>query len=185
MSDFPPPPPPPSENGDNGSDPAPPPPPPPPPPPGYGAPGPGQPGYGQPGYGQPQPPQYGEPPYGQPPQYGQPQYGQPQYGQPPYGQYQQYGQYGYGAPAGPAPNNFLVPAILVTLFCCMPAGVVAIVYAAQVNSKWNAGDVVGAQSSARNARTWTFVSLGVGLFLAVGWFFLVMLGAMADTGSDF
>jgi hypothetical protein len=163
VSDVPPPPPPPSEEGDDWD--RPPPPPPPPPPPGYQPPGYQQPGYEQPGYGQPQ--------------YGQPQYGQPQYGQP------QYGQYAYGAPAGPAPNNFLVPAILVTLFCCMPAGVAAIVYAAQVNSKWSAGDVVGAQNSAKNARTWTFVSLGIGLFFAIGWFFLVMLGAMADSGNDF
>ena len=38
------------------------------------------------------------------------------------------------------PNN-LVWAILSTLFCCLPAGIVSIVYAAQVNGKLAAGDI--------------------------------------------
>ena len=43
--------------------------------------------------------------------------------------------------------NYLVQAILVTLFCCLPFGVVAIIQAAQVNSKLQAGDVAGARIS--------------------------------------
>jgi hypothetical protein len=53
----------------------------------------------------------------------------------------------------PPPNN-LVWAILVTLFCCLPFGIVSIVYAAQVNGKWQAGDAAGAQESSRKARQW-------------------------------
>jgi hypothetical protein len=30
-------------------------------------------------------------------------------------------------PAGQAPNNYLVWSILVTLFCCLPLGIVAII----------------------------------------------------------
>ena len=47
---------------------------------------------------------------------------------------------------GPPPQiqNYLVTSILVTLCCCIPAGIVAIVYAAQVNSKLAGGDVAGA-----------------------------------------
>ena len=43
----------------------------------------------------------------------------------------------------------------------MPAGIVGIVYAAQVNSKLAAGDVAGAQESARLARIWTWVGFAV------------------------
>ena len=39
------------------------------------------------------------------------------------------------------PKNYLVESILVTIFCCMPFGVVGLVFAAQVNSKFEAGDV--------------------------------------------
>jgi hypothetical protein len=81
--------------------------------------------------------------------------------------------------AGPAPSpmaaapmmgqphvpNYLVPAILVTLCCCwpLPLGIVAIVYAAQVNSKLNAGDIAGAMAASRNARLWILIALVVGI----------------------
>ena len=70
------------------------------------------------------------------------------------------------------PNN-LVWAILTTLFCCLPTGIVAIVYAAQVDSKVGAGDVAGARQSARNAATWSWVSLGLGLLFILLYFGLV------------
>ena len=41
-----------------------------------------------------------------------------------------------GQPMGAPPPNNLVWAILSTLFCCLPLGIVSIVYAAQVNGKY-------------------------------------------------
>jgi hypothetical protein len=64
-------------------------------------------------------------------------------------------------------QNYLVPAILITLCCCLPAGIVAIIYAAQVNSKLAAGDVGGAQESARLARMWTWIGFGAGILLGI------------------
>jgi hypothetical protein len=74
-----------------------------------------------------------------------------------------YGGFGPSAP----PSNYLAWAILSTIFCCLPAGIVAIVFAAQVNGKWMAGDVQGALSSSRNAKIWTIISASVFLVLAV------------------
>ena len=114
----------------------------------------GQQQYGQPQYGQPQ---YGQPQYGQP-QYGQPQYGQPQYGQPQYGQ-PQYGQPQYpqgGMP--PRPDSYLVWSILVTVLCCLPFGIVAIVKSTQVDSRYNSGDYQGAQKAAEEAKKWCIIS---------------------------
>ncbi|WP_034221353.1 CD225/dispanin family protein [Arenimonas donghaensis] len=82
----------------------------------------------------------------------------------------------------PIPNH-LVWAILVTLFCCLPGGIVAIVYAAQVDGKAAAGDYAGAQQSSDNAKLWCWISLGVGLVAIVAWLGLVMLGALADAGN--
>jgi Interferon-induced transmembrane protein len=70
--------------------------------------------------------------------------------------------------------NYLVQSILATLFCCMPAGIVAIVFAAQVNGKLAAGDIAGAQAASKNAKTWTWVSFGVGIGIVV-----LYLGAAA------
>ena len=60
-------------------------------------------------------------------------------------------------------SNYLVQAILCTLFCCLPAGIVSIVYAAQVNSKLAVGDRMGAIQSSENAKKWAWVSFGVGM----------------------
>ena len=59
--------------------------------------------------------------------------------------------------------NYLIPSILVTIFCCLPLGIVAIIFAAQVNGKVAAGDIAGAQSSSRTARTLVIVSVVVGV----------------------
>ncbi|CAM3973467.1 hypothetical protein GCM10009799_07630 [Nocardiopsis rhodophaea] len=60
---------------------------------------------------------------------------------------------------GPPPDNWLVPAILATAFCCLPFGVVGIVFAAQVNDRWNRGDYAGAHEAADQARKWTLASI--------------------------
>ena len=66
-------------------------------------------------------------------------------------------------PAPPKIDNYLVPSILVTFCCCLPLGIVAIVFAAQANSKLAVGDYAGAQDSARNAKLWTWIAFGAGL----------------------
>lgn len=79
-------------------------------------------------------------------------------------------------PQGPPPPNYLVWAILTTIFCCMPTGIVSIVFAAQVNSKWQMGDIDGAMNSSKNAKTWAWVSFGVGLVTYIVYIALVFLG---------
>jgi hypothetical protein len=75
--------------------------------------------------------------------------------------------------------NYLVQAILTTVFCCLPLGIVSIVYAAQVNGKVLAGDRAGALESSRNARMWAWISFGAGLAVGVGYLLLVLLGVIA------
>lgn len=117
-----------------------------------------------------QPGGYPPPPaYGQQPQYGQPSYGaQPAFGQPSYG----------AAPSGPRPNNNLVLAILSTVLCCLPAGIVSIVYAAKVNGLWDSGQYAQAQAAAESAKKWAIISAGVTLVGVVLYvIFIVILGA--------
>lgn len=57
--------------------------------------------------------------------------------------------------------NYLVQSILVTLFCCLPFGVVAIVFAAQVNSKLEAGDYEGAVEASNKAKLFCWISFGI------------------------
>lgn len=69
------------------------------------------------------------------------------------------------------PKNWLVEAILVTIFCCQILGIVAIVFAAQVNSKFASGDYAGAESASRDAAKWTKIAFLVG----IAWVILCML----------
>ena len=66
-------------------------------------------------------------------------------------------------PKGPFSENWLVEAILVTLLCCLPFGVVGIIFAAQVNTKQQAGDNEGAEKSRREAAKWTKLGFWIGL----------------------
>lgn len=83
---------------------------------------------------------------------------------------------------GTPPSNFLVPAILSTIFCCLPFGIVGIVFASQVNTKFAAGDYAGAAASASKARMWTYISIGVGIVTIVLSIALGGLGAL--TGAN-
>jgi len=78
------------------------------------------------------------------------------------------------------PNN-LVWAILTTLFCCLPLGIVSIVYASQVDGKRAAGDVAGAREASRKAGLWALWSVLIGPTLILIWFFF--LGGLAVLGS--
>jgi len=73
----------------------------------------------------------------------------------------------------PRPKNWLVESILVTIFCCLPFGIVGIVNAASVNSKFHSGDYEGALNSARRAGNWT--KAGFGFSLALWIMFIIWL----------
>jgi hypothetical protein len=88
------------------------------------------------------------------------------------------GGYAPGPPPGPKPSNYLPWAIATTLLCCLPAGIVSIVFAAQVDGKWNSGDYAGAQASSQKARTWAIVSAVVGLVLSA--IYIVVVVAASD-----
>lgn len=121
-----------------------PPPPPgnyPPPPPGGGYPPP------PPGGGYPPPPPGG----GYPP--------------PPPGNYPPQ-QPGGGVPAG-QPDNNLVWAILVTVLCCLPLGIVSIVKSTQVSGLWNQGRYAEAQKAADDAKKFAMWAAIAGVAFAV------------------
>ena len=63
--------------------------------------------------------------------------------------------------------NHMVGAILTALFCCQIGGIVAIVYAAQVNSKLARGDIEGARAASKTANTWIMVSIITGVLFGV------------------
>lgn len=69
-------------------------------------------------------------------------------------------------------QNYLIPAILATIFCCLPVGIASIIFATQVNSKIAAGDIAGAMESSKKAKMFMFITIGVGL---VSWIIGIIL----------
>jgi Interferon-induced transmembrane protein len=85
--------------------------------------------------------------------------------------------------AGTVPNN-LILAIIATVCCgCMPLGVVAIVYAAQVDGKLSAGDYAGAVKSAENAKLFSMISIGLGVVGILGYMALVFIGMLGSASG--
>jgi len=71
-------------------------------------------------------------------------------------------------------DNNLVLAVMITVLCCLPFGIVGIVHAAQVNAKAQGGDIAGAEESAQKARKWSLWGLGVGLTVYILYGLLVL-----------
>ena len=67
---------------------------------------------------------------------------------------------GSGTPANVP--NYLVLAII-SLFCCLPLGIAAVIFAAQVNNKVAAGDTAGALDASKKAKMFAYISIGLGL----------------------
>lgn len=86
----------------------------------------------------------------------------------------------YGTP-GPAPGvqipNYLWQSIVVTLCCCLPLGVVGIIFAAQVNTKLAQGDIAGARDASQKAKMFTLIGFAVGI--------VVILISMIFNGAMF
>lgn len=57
------------------------------------------------------------------------------------------------------PDNNMVWAILSTLCCCLPLGIVSIVYASRVNGYYYSGNYAAAQEAADKAKNWALYSL--------------------------
>jgi hypothetical protein len=86
-----------------------------------------------------------------------------------------------GAPA--SVPNYLVPAII-SVFCCLPLGVAAIIFAAQVNGKVAAGDTAGALDASKKAKMFSYISIGLGLLGGLCYLLLMLLGiGMGVAGS--
>ena len=87
-------------------------------------------------------------------------------------------------PVETKPRNFLALSILATLFCCLPFGIPAIIFAAQVDSNWNAGRYQEARDASRKAKTWMLVSVILGALIVIAYTALIIVG-VAKEGPDF
>ncbi len=69
------------------------------------------------------------------------------------------------------PKSWLAESILVTIFCCLPFGIVGIVYASKINSLFAAGQYEAAEQASANAGKWT----KIGFFIGIAYWVIIAL----------
>lgn len=72
------------------------------------------------------------------------------------------------------PKTYLLESILVTIFCCLPFGIIGIYNAAGVSSAYNMGDYRLSMQRSDNAKKWSLIGLIVGLVCQIPWWLMVM-----------
>ncbi len=82
------------------------------------------------------------------------------------------------------PKNYLVESILVTIFCCLPLGIVGIVFASQVNSKFDAGDYAGAESTSKQAKQFMIWGLIAGVVVLVAYLAIFGVAIIAGVSTQ-
>ena len=104
----------------------------------------------------------------------------PNYGQQNQGYYQQNNF--NGMPQKPVNwVPYLILSIISTLCCCLPFGVVGIVFSAKINSAMLAGNLEEAQNNAKMARIWIIVSFAIGILTWLIYMVLIVTGAVSGS----
>nr|XP_031362191.1 proline rich transmembrane protein 1B [Lonchura striata domestica] len=81
-------------------------------------------------------------------------------------------------PAGrgqPLPKDYTVESALVTVFCCLLTGVIALVYSYETRAALARGDLAQAYAASRKAQLLVLFSLLFGLFASISWIIYVLV----------
>jgi hypothetical protein len=84
----------------------------------------------------------------------------------------------YNSPNSTPPSNWMVGAVL-SILCCWPLAIPAIVFAAKVNSAWNAGDYAGAEDAAKKAKMFSLIAFALGAVVWIGSGIVTAMSLMA------
>ena len=77
-------------------------------------------------------------------------------------------------------ENHLVKAIISTVVCCLPLGIVAIVHATCVNPALRAGDLNAAREASRKANFWGNLSIIIGIVINILYIKALILGVIDE-----
>jgi hypothetical protein len=92
------------------------------------------------------------------------------------------------APASDIPNHLplsIISAVMTLCCCCIPLGIIPVIFSAQVNTKIANGDFIGAKRDSDNAKLWAWIFIGVALIVFVIQMIsrLLMLGISSAQGG--
>lgn len=84
------------------------------------------------------------------------------------------------------PKNWMTESILVTIFCCQITGIIGIINASNVESRFYRGDIDGANRAAKVAKqmvVWSVVVMGVFFFAAMAFYAVFIIAAINENYS--
>jgi len=79
------------------------------------------------------------------------------------------------------PDNYLVWAIITTLFCCLPLGIVSILHAGKVDNLYSSGQYEAAKQESAKAKQWAVYAAITGVVLYILYFIVLALGSAYTT----
>lgn len=77
------------------------------------------------------------------------------------------------------PDNYLVWAILSTVLCCVPFGIVAIVKSTKVDTLWNDGRYDEAVRSSQDAKKWAIIAAVSSAVVCLIYLLIIAIAAIA------
>lgn len=80
--------------------------------------------------------------------------------------------------------NYLIASIFLTLCCCPPLGIPAIVFSSMSSSHLASGNYAAALDSANKAKLFFWLGLGLGLAGGLAYMMLMGFAAIADLASS-
>ncbi|XP_036712583.1 proline rich transmembrane protein 1B isoform X1 [Balaenoptera musculus] len=75
----------------------------------------------------------------------------------------------------PLPKDYMMESVLVTLFCCLLTGLIAVVYSHETRAALGRGDLAQAEEASRKARSLVLFSLLFGVFVSTSWVIYVVV----------
>lgn len=86
-------------------------------------------------------------------------------------------------PNQPAPSNYMIWSVLTLLFCCLPFGIIALIYSSKVDGLWSTGRYEEAIQAANNAKKWNIISAVCGIVGTIIYIIFYAIYGMALMGS--
>lgn len=74
------------------------------------------------------------------------------------------------------PSSYMWLGICTTLLCCLPLGIVSIVYASKVDTNWATGNYDEAIKNSQNAKNWGLASVIIGFLVCIFCFMIGLAG---------
>ena len=71
-------------------------------------------------------------------------------------------------------DSGMIKAVLVTVLCCLPLGIVAIIKSSEVSGKLAVGDIAGAKASAEESHSWSNWGILLTIIFVILYFFLLL-----------